>query len=335
MSDNEVAELMQRSDPARDVHDRRTETQLAKDLLSITTTLTEPASKPVPHPRRTIATVLTLTAVITASVALVAIWTPHVVPEPATPPLLEVAPTNQTLDEVLGLAMEHLGSSADVVAQRGASSEVWHLETQVDDQLASNQIITPQIRKSVWDDDLSGTVIRTSGRSYSPTASQYSSQGSPPEALAPKPGTVLGFDEFGPGEMPVSFPASPPTDAMQMRVYLTGPQAQDRHTTDAVAYFRMIRTLLNEWTLGPKGEVALLQFLSDTKQFTIAGDVTDRLGRQGTALRAISQTDSHFEYLLIIGSDTGRVIAAERIYVGGLPNYNVTGPAVIDYTAWK
>lgn len=333
MRDDEVAELMRRSDPAGELRDVRTEAEIAEDLRAITATT---GASPLPMSARrrgwAFVAIAAVVGAVTALAGLVQIWSPYTGPAAAaTPPLLELAPTTHTVGEVIDHALARLDAAPVEAAQRHASSEGWYLQTQVDDQHTSRSVITPQIQEVVWNDDLSGTVTLTAGEPYSPR----DPAGAPPGELPSAPGTVLSHDEFSAGQMPVLFSEPPPTTTEQLRPYLATAAALSPDTADAVDYLGAVRALLSEWTLGPAGHAALLRILADTGGLAVAGDVTDRLGRPGTALRAISPDSPHFEYLIVISRGTGKIIALEIVYIGGLPDFAVPAPSVIDYTAWR
>jgi hypothetical protein len=329
--DEDLAELMRRTDPARTLVDERTESDIQAELRRITG---QPA--PVHEARhRTRWPWLAVPAVAAAVVAvavLVQMWNPFgQTASAATPPLLVLSRTSLSVGGAMDHALSQLTATSTRESERRARLEGWYLQTEVDAQGTSASVITPQEQELVWDEDLSGTITLTAGQSYLPT------DGSPtatPGTSAPAPGTVLSDDVFPAGQMPVLFQTTPPSSAAEMKQYLATTIGIEI-SSDAVAYLRAIRILMSEWTLSPGQHAAILSTLVDLDGLEMAGGVTDRLGRPGIAFRATSPTSPQFENLFIISRETGSILALETIYLGGLPELVLPTPSVIDYTAWK
>jgi hypothetical protein len=67
---------------------------------------------------------------------------------------------------------------------------------------------------------------------------------------------------------------------------------------------------------------------------TLAGAVTDRLGRAGIAIQTERESGSH-RMLLIFSPETGLLLSTETVYLGGIPDYALEYPTVLNYFAWK
>ena len=326
--DEDLAELMRRTDPARTRLGVRAESEIQAELLRIT-------GSGISTRTRTRWPWIAMPAVAAAVVTLVVLvqtWNPFGQPATAaTPPLLALSQTSLTVGEAMDQALAQLRAMSTGETGRHASLEGWYLQTEIDTQGRSTSVITPQEQELVWNEDLSGRIILTAGRSYRPTDGLPSAASS---AAAPAPGTVLSSEVFPAGQMPVLFQSLPPSSSVEMKQYLATTIGIDSDS-DGVAYLRAVRILMSEWTLSPIQQAAILSTLVDLDGLEIAGEVTDRLGRAGIAFRVASPESPQFENLLIISRDTGTILALETIYLGGLPELALPTPSVIDYTAWK
>ena len=316
MNDTELARALRSLDPASTVVDDRTEQQIADDLRHI---------RAAPVARTTRRWPWIAAPSVAAAAAVIAIitgvWSPIGGSESfaATPPLLTLNPTTATLGDVMDRAVSRLRSGDAAEAARHASFEGWYLQTDVEQR---SSVVSPQEHRVEWNDDLSGTITITAGNSY---PADDTSPG-------PAPGTILQHEAYLAGQMPILFTTTPPP-ASGMSAYLA--QAMGGELPDASAYLAAIRVLQSEWTLSGDQRAALLEGLRGYAGVEVAGEVTDRLGRAGVALRIHSDASPHYDYLAIIGDDTGALIAIESIYLGGLQELPVAAPSVTEYIAWK
>lgn len=329
--DDDLARLMRRTDPARTLVDDRTEADIQSELRRIIAPRAA-AHQPAPRTRWPWIALPTVAASVIALAVLFQMWNPFgQTATAATPPLLALSPTSLSVGDAMDQALAQLGATSTWETERRASLEGWYLQTEIDTQGRSASIITPQEQELVWNEDLSGTITLTAGRSYLSTEGLPSA---PSDTSAPAAGTVLSREVFPAGQMPVLFQSPPPSSPAEMKQYLattTGIEVD----SDAVAYLRAVRILMSEWTLSPTQQAAILSTLVDLDGIELAGGVTDRLGRAGIAFRVSSPDSPQFENLFIISRDTGSILALETIYLGGLPELALPTPSVIDYTAWK
>ncbi|MFC6356339.1 hypothetical protein [Luethyella okanaganae] len=177
--------------------------------------------------------------------------------------------------------------------------------------------------------ELSGTLTVVVGQEWDTTTGQRrvgSNVGEPA-------GTVIQDESFGPGAFPVAYPDEPPVVAAAMKDYLQAWMPGLDDGSNAAAYMRAASDLMQNRQLLPAQEAALIEVVSEQSGISVYGSVTDRLGREGVALQA--DFDEHFRQLLIFAPSSGRIIAAERIYLGGLNSYDVPSPSVTEYLAWR
>ncbi|MGC3955163.1 MAG: hypothetical protein QM804_13115 [Propionicimonas sp.] len=311
------------------------ELNLEKDGSSAGPTPTRPARAEVielpvrsrRHRRTWIA--LPAAAVLLAALFLFQPWKGTQPAHAASPPMLTLTPVQADLREVVKRAQEQLLAGPDRPAERRSESEGWYLQTEVESS-GTAAVIAPQEYLTEWREDLSGRTVAVAGAAYVP---QDGRRVAPPDGAAPPAGTVLADNTYRAGEMPVRFPGQPPSNADLMRSYLEAGGAAS--TGDAVSCLQTVRALLDEWTLSGNQQAALLQVLGDLDGVEVAGETTDRLGRPTIAIRIASSSTPAWEYLLMIGRDTGRVLANEDIYLGGLPELDLSAPTVTTYVAWK
>jgi hypothetical protein len=311
---DDLARALQSLDPGATVTDTRSEEQIRADLEYVKTA---PRRVTRTWPRIAVPTVAAGAAIIAIVAGLLGPFG-HPPGHAATPPMLALHPSNAALGDVVDRARSQLRNAGGDAARR-ASFEGWYLQTEVEERTTR---ISPQRHDVAWDADLSGVVTVTAGETY------------PAESAtdAPEPGSVIQHDEFQAGQMPVLFTSEPPETAAGMREYLA--LALGAPATDSVAYLSAARVLLSEWTLSGDQHAALLEGLTRLPRIQVAGDVVDRLGRPGVALRVTSSTNQHFEYLAILSAESGELIAVETIYLGGLDELRVESPCVTDYIAW-
>ena len=89
-----------------------------------------------------------------------------------------------------------------------------------------------------------------------------------------------------------------------------------------------------ERTLTGPQTAAALDLVAGLSDVTLAGTVTDRLGREGIAIQTERASGTH-RILLIFSPETGLLLSSESIYLGGIPDFSLEYPTVINYFAWK
>ena len=66
----------------------------------------------------------------------------------------------------------------------------------------------------------------------------------------------------------------------------------------------------------------------------LLGTVTDRLGRAGIAVELTSRTRPQFSVTLVLDAETRRIIAADTVYLGGVPELDLPRGSIVEYAAW-
>jgi hypothetical protein len=329
--DDDLIELMRQADPARTTAIDRYELEIRSELRRITQRSLAKQDLRTRTRWPWFAVPAVVVAVVVVAV-LTQMWNPPYPVAAATPPRLVRSRTSLDVGGAMDRALSQLTPIDSDEAQRCANLEGWYLQTEIGTGSQSASVVSPQEQELIWNEHLAGTITLTAGRSY---VLAEGSPSAPCDANAPTPGTVLSRDTFPAGEMPVLFQTPPPSTAPEMRRYLAATLAID-FDADAVDYLSAVRVLMSEWTLSSAQQAAVLSTLRELDGLDVAGEVTDRLGRPGIAFRATSPNSPYFENLFIVSTETGRILALETLYLGGLSELaSVPAHSVIDYVAWK
>ena len=315
--------------PVRRAVSARAEEELSALLASAPHHAPRPVSR---RPRRRIRTAW-VTAIAAVLVFATVIVAGNVTNRPApsaafAPPLLTSTPIEGTTGEIL----DALGSSAsdihmaDAASDRTVLYESWSANISIDDNTVLDIFVQPQETRRTWSDDLSGRIVSRAG------AVKWG--GETPDSAAAKPGTVLVDEDFGPGLYPTFFATPPPTTAEEMRSYLAAPFGLGEQSTTG-EWFKAINDLRVDWPLDGAQNSAILQLIATLPDVTVAGTVTDRLGRSGVAVQTDSRADGKFRDILVFDSATGLLISSEFVYLGGLTDISLPEMTVLDYTAWR
>jgi len=244
----------------------------------------------------------------------------------SSPPLLTSVAIDATVPEILGVlsaAARDIGPSA-ASSERTVRSEAWSADISVDDESNVTMFVQPQEISRVWNDELSGRVTAVAGEVRWGADS----------ASAAEPGTVLVDEEYGRGQYPAIFATRPPSTAAELRSYLAAPLGLDDQST-AGQWFKAVQDLRADWPLDGDQNAALLDLLATLPDVSVAGTVTDRLGREGVAVETESRVDGVFRDILVFDSATGFLISAEDVYLGGLNDISLPAMTVLNYSAWK
>ena len=332
MNDEELDNLMRLADPAQTTQDLRSEAQIRQELDRITARGISSRKVPARYTWPWLVVPGVIAAVLAVAL-FVQVWNPlgAATSAAATPPLLPLTPTSAGIGDVMDRALSQLAKSNDSEPERQALYEGWYLQTEVSESGSSTSVVSPQEMELVWTPELSATLTVTAGRSYVPSDGETVA---PADGLAPNPGDVIQKQEFAAGDAPVLFRQPPPDSIDEMRGYLedaTGIGAN----ANVLGYVDAIRILLSEWTPSAQQMASILGVLRPFEELEVAGEVTDRLGRPGVAIRVSSDANPHFQYLFIVSTESGRIIALESIYMGGLAELDLPTPCVTDYIAWK
>lgn len=295
-----------------------------RELAVLLATPREPSTEGFLPRRRATLIVGTIAAAVTIilSVGVVNVFSPRPAAA-ASPPLLESAPLSADIGAILGrLSAMALASptpaSSDVIA-----AETWSAE--LTPAAAAAIFVQPREVIRTRQDDLSGSVVTRAGTVR---------WGIVEEATPPAPGTILERFDYDVGEFPLLFPVAPPTSASALQGYLLQYVGLNEATATGDV-FRSIVDLRNEWVLTGAQTAAILELLSVRDDVSLLGAVTDRLGRQGIAVATDSRLGGAFRDLLIFNPTTGLLLSAEDIYLGGVPDIELTPPTVMNYIAWK
>lgn len=239
----------------------------------------------------------------------------------ATPPLLELASVPQSAPELLKEmeSMRRTGQSS------GSTIRVqsWALNTSIaEDGTVESSVVEPQWSETMFLPD--GSV-----RYRLVTAEPFPGQD---DDGLPEPGTVLVDEVFLPGDWDSPVEEEPPTQVGDVAEYLAALTGED--TLTAGQAIREISTIVSNTLLTPGQEAALIGYLSTLGGIQVSGSTTDRLGRTGIVFSTTDRDPGQFEDRLIISPSSGRILAAETLYIGS-DRTDIASPAVIDYTAWE
>lgn len=300
---------------------RRTDPLSERASRELAVLLAEPRAPRVPRWR----TPLLISSAAAALVIALAVAASVLAPRAAVaaPPLLEAAPVSFSAHAVLErLAMNARTDSAP------RPSGLIVAETWSADVTAATRSVFVQPRE----------VVRSRATDLGGEITVYAGEvrwGSVPAGYrAPSPGTELERQTFAAGEFPLLFAQAPPDSATELAAYFETYLGTDR-STNAGELFRAITDLRNEWALTGAQTAAVLELVNGLPGVTVAGEVTDRLGRAGMAIATETRSDGAFRDLLVFDRQTGALLSAEQVYLGGIPGIDLDSPTVLDYTAWK
>ena len=280
--------------------------------------------------------IVSLPAVAVAVVALIVVLVvnPFATPTPAAaeglPPLVYAA-SDRSLDEHLADARAQLAQSPGPAEPvREGTVVAWYSHTQMDGE-DRGTVISPEVVTTTWDETFAMRIHVTAGRPY------VAGEGQPPtRADLPKEGTVLRDDEI-PGEMnlmdgerPLPFLAAG-SGVDFYRSYIDETLAMYQGGSDQA--LRAVADLKNHWTLTNAQEADLLTVLGEYDELELLGITDDRAGREAFGIRAHAATGMHDEVMLI-STDTGRILGSETIYLGDDPEFPIPTGSVMSYQMW-
>jgi hypothetical protein len=243
----------------------------------------------------------------------------------AAPPQLVTTPLGDDLGEVLTeLAARARAQPAPVTLTQTVSLETWSAQVEADSPVSSYYVQPEEVDKN-WVPDRSGSWKSCAGDV------RYGVPG--PRDSPLEPGTTLRDDAYGPGDFPLAFPDTPPDDALELDTYIRGASALPARP-ETIDYFAAIEGMRYDRTLTGPQTAAALDLLGRLPDVTLAGTVTDRLGRQGIAIQTERSSGTH-RMLLIFSPESGLLISSESVYLGGIADYALNYPTVLNYFAWK
>lgn len=241
----------------------------------------------------------------------------------AAPPPLWVTPIDHSLSDILGSLIVKTEQRTEITPAQTIKAESWAANITVDAGSASVAIQPQEVERN-RKADLSGYVEVRAG-----TVRWGSAEGEFRPA-----GTILEHYDYVAGAYPLLFPLTPPDNSNELYLYLRSRLilTNDSSTGDI---FRGIQDLRNEWALEGRQAAALLELVGSLPDVELLGMVTDRLGRDGVAIQTTTRVDGAFRDILVFDPDSGSLIAAESVYLGGAENVPLPENTVISYIAWK
>lgn len=295
--------------------------------LDLTLIVQEPrASHFAEGRRRTRRTILVSTVAAMAVIALTVlgavVFTPHAAM--ASPPLLSVTTIDGSVTQILG-KLSRAARALPAPTSTVIRAETWSADITVKDRVTTEFVQPSEVVRTRLE-DLSGEVV---------TYASGVRWGSAPAGVkVPRKGSELTREKYAAGTYPILFPVAPPDSSGSYAAYFhqyAGTQA-DSSPGD---YFRAIADLRNDWAFNGPQTGAVLDFVGQLPDVSIAGEVTDRLGRPGVAIQTTTRGGGAFRDLLVFDKSTGALLSAEQIYLGGLKDVRLDFPSVLDYIAWK
>ena len=242
----------------------------------------------------------------------------------ATPPMVSITSAATEAAAALQEARDVAASQADLSSRSEIVTQWWALSSQVD---SNNTVSTSAIhpRRRITTTGVHGILAYTD---Y--VGQPYDIRGNPVhDDSLPAAGTDLDTVTVDPDQR--VFSAEPPSNAAEFGNYLA--EALEPYSSSpTVNSFEAINALLSERILTPAQNAALAEHLASLPDIELLGAGTDRLGRSVMVFSAPVEADH--QALLMLATDTGRVAAAETIYVG-TQRTDIRSPAVIAYTAWE
>lgn len=326
-------QLLASLDPARMPYEGATPQQQAETLRRILATAPPPTTRRVVSRRTLILAGGAAAVVAGAAMGLgsVLVSSPMTT-EPAyaaTPELLDdrlLGPGEPAADRLAELAAAAQRSEA--VPGTGEYAHLrwqsWSLSTRINGSQVTSAVI-PEIWESWRAPDNSGRLIVSYGPPEFATDEDrrtWESQGSPGSEVDSQ------VTDFEPGQFVAMWPDRPPHDPDELRQWLAIGHPVENGPVETIA---AVTDLLREQVVGPEVRASLLQILSELPDIRYAGDVTDRVGRVGSAFFIDSDRSGlPTRYVLIIDSE-GRFLGYEQILTRTAGKLGVSIPAVIGY----
>ena len=248
----------------------------------------------------------------------------------STPPRLALQNANVSLQEVVDMSISELAADSGLaMPARGSRSIGWYLDATVTAD-GESSVIAPQERIVQWGEDLSGKVTLVAGTPY--VAGDDAD--SVPAGSAAEPGTILSELSSEAGEFYVPAPEPPPSDLAGMRDFLGefGYPMEPLRAGDVVL---AVDSAFQFWTLTNAQHAAILQLIEQAGDAEVAGTGVDRMGRAVIALKVTNPHVEGTDFLLLISSDTGRIVGIETILTKPTTKPALPAGAVVAYTLWE
>jgi len=323
--DDELAERLRRLDPAITPQNTPlTAAQLAiRDRITGATAI---PSKRLSY-RRPLWWSAGIPALATFMVTLVVLFSFNPTPKAValTPAPLTFTNTGQSAVELLAAAKHALEERSPVKAERATTSTGWYLQVEHQDA-TSTVVISPQVTTMRWRPDQSGEVLVVAGVPYWADGAQQPI----PSADYVPPGTVISQMTVPAGEWGAPTVDPPGATIAEMTEWL---QAMGLPVdADAADLIDTINLAMSYWTLTNQQHATLLHLLLSREDIEVVGTGLDRAGREVTAVAADSGRFAGTRRILLISSDTGRIVAEEVVRT--TPDGDLPAGSVISYTLW-
>lgn len=281
------------------------------------------ALRPAPRPRFvTLPIAASVGVAFIIALALITVVLRPPVAMAATPPVLEARP-------VSGTAQQLLTEIAASVRQQGepASDSIryqqWRLAFDAESEEPPQQM-TPEIVATTFAADGSWHSEARAGETSDANGERVAN----PEYAA---GELLWTLEVEAEDFAPVFSEAPPTNTDEVGPYLR----TSGYVVDETAgeYFEAVQAVLLEHSVSSAQSAALIEYLTTLPGITVAGEVTDRLGRSGIAFTAPSSIPGGYEHTVVINGTQG-ILSYEFVYTGS-DRTDVQAPAVLAYIAWE
>lgn len=252
-------------------------------------------------------TPLVAVVVLVAFVA-VSIANPAVAPQASaiTPRPLEFSNEGEdTVADVISRAQTSLADAEGLERPlRSSVSTGWYYVVDMD-ATQKSAVISPEVTRLEWNEDLSGSIRTLAGDAYwADGSAETLPEGTPP------PGSLLWEMEFGPGEVQSVVTAEPGSTASDMEALLA-----DYGMADAASGFDVVNSIdaaLSFWRLTNQQHARMLQIVAASNGVRVLGSTVDRAGRPVFGL-SVDLPSATAELHMFISQDTGRVVGFETL----------------------
>lgn len=328
--DERIAQAMRAADPARSPLDEG-KSPRAQVLLEHIVDGRRGRAGPRARLRLVARVGLSLAAVLVIALAVVTAVPLTTAPSYAlTPQELDFRRNpDLTSQEVVDTSKDALSSTTSPTgAERGSRSVGWYLDSTITES-GSTAVITPQVTTVTWGSDHAGSITVVAGHAYLATGSP--SDGESPGG-APAPGTVLSTLTFAPGEYVPLAPDDPGNSPEDLQSFLKNYGLPAHY--NAGDLMLAIGGAFGEWTLTNGQHAAILDLLAAASGTEILGTAVDRAGREVIGVRGNPSQVEGSAQLLLISTDTGRIVGAETILTSPVEKPQLDEGAVVSYTLW-
>jgi len=246
----------------------------------------------------------------------------------ATPDPLQFSPLNISSHDLLTNLATLANKNVQSVPKNQIRVQTWSFAiTDYGDQSELVGAIVPEQYDIKLNPDGSRTQEVRAGQPVAPNGNLILG------AVAVPPAGTLLWSETFPADRNL-FSAPFPSNAQDVKGFLQQGLIENTEPNSA-SYFRAIVSLMLERNLTITETATILKFLADLPDIQVAGNVTDRLGREGIAIKATQTwSDNEITEYLILSPKDGQIIASETVHKNGLLPGQV-GPMVTEYYAWE